>query len=244
MDMSRRTVILPFGAAAALLVIGMHLPQPASAGMQGMSGSASSMSMASAMSFGSMPSTAGTATDFDEDDIALSLEADRQEALPGDPLQYFINVENKTDNQYAGLILRFEFPADELAVTDPSGGMVQGNSITWPNGSLNTRENKTLTFRMQLNPQIRDGSTVRTSVQLTADGKGDADAIRAESSLRIIPGMPATGFFDGDLTGDAGRFLRPAQSGGSAMGWAALFATITAGMATGVLGMRGLRKRL
>lgn len=166
--------------------------------------------------------------------LQLAIAADRQEAVPGDTLEFVIGVQNEGDQTVTGLFLENTFDPQMERITESTGGSPLGqNKILWADGTLGPKEQKLLRFRAELNPALQTGNIVRNTATVRLGQNGDTFAT-AHTDVGILGSTPMTGpsDFAGQLE-DTARFLLPMGSDGASGSWGIMLVTALMGLGAG-----------
>lgn len=149
-------------------------------------------------------------------DLAVSEVAvpDATPARRGNTITYVYSYTNGGDATATDVVLRDRFDADKVHVTDTSGGVVRGNTITWRIGRLKPRETRVLSYTTTVNAP--DGSLPIQNEVTIAGGNGDRDVTNNSTGGRVsIAGLTSGGGGSSSGSGGGGSYYYGSSGSGA-----------------------------
>jgi len=119
--------------------------------------------------------------------LVLSIDAEEETVAPGAQLRYNITWGNISGGSLAGAVLSVPLTGGSQFVSASAGGVLVGNTVQWPLGTLAAGESGTVQLKVQLQGSLPTGSMVRLNgAQISAGG-----AAAAASAVTRLESNPA-----------------------------------------------------
>lgn len=119
--------------------------------------------------------------------LVLNIDAEEETVQPGALLTYNITWGNVSAGSLAGAVLTVPLTGGADFVSASAGGVLVGNSVQWPLGTLAAGESGEVQLRVQLQGSLPSGSMVRLNgAQISAGG-----ATAAASAVTRLESNPA-----------------------------------------------------
>jgi|GEM_PF-4708628 len=144
--------------------------------------------------------------------LSIDKSADRREVRPGDQILYTIRIRNNSTSTLTGITIRdvcTEGGIQTVRELSDLGSIEPDGSLLWRIDRLLPGEERTLRYRVEVDPNLRHGATLRNTVTLrTSTG----EEVSASTIVRIVERLPRTGVLGLRPGSDGNHFLRPYQS--------------------------------
>lgn len=127
--------------------------------------------------------------------VSVDKRADRREARPGDDVLYTVTFRNNTNRTITNLDIQDVCGEGDLLVRELSdGGSIDPDgSLRWRINSLRPGETKTLRYRVQVDPNLRNGQRLENVVTVRSGGRNVASDSEV---LLVTEQLPQTGISD------------------------------------------------
>ena len=150
--------------------------------------------------------------------VGVHLEADRNEANPGDSVRYWIRITNLYNRDLPSWGIAFFFDPNRMQITDTGGGRIEGDHVTFGVPTMFSGQEISYSVGVHLYNNVQPGDVITTYGSMIWDGS--IQPACSKHLLSIISRPPVTGV--GDATSpveDLQQFLTPVSA--TTAGWMA-----------------------